>query len=109
MPEARTQIALYRIPSLLGALASVLLAYWGALAFLGRRDALLAAALFGACLMLNAEAHLAKTDAVLTACATASLAALARVWLWRAPVPHPSAGRVPCEAGGRGAARRQRI
>jgi 4-amino-4-deoxy-L-arabinose transferase-like glycosyltransferase len=84
VPEARTQIALYRIPSLLGALASVLLAYWGALAFFGRRDALLAAALFGACLMLNAEAHLAKTDAVLTACATASLAALARVWLWRA-------------------------
>lgn len=83
VPHARTQIALYRIPSLLGALASVLLAYWGALAFLARREALLAAALYGACLMLNAEAHLAKTDALLAACATASLAALARVWLRR--------------------------
>ncbi|GJD36721.1 ArnT family glycosyltransferase [Methylobacterium aerolatum] len=83
VPEARTRIALYRIPSLLGALASVLLAYWAALAFLSRRDALLAAALFGGCLMLNAEAHLAKTDAVLAACATASLGALARVWLGR--------------------------
>ncbi|WP_449411518.1 ArnT family glycosyltransferase [Methylobacterium komagatae] len=83
VPHARTQIALYRIPSLFGALASVLLAYWGALAFLASREALLAAALYGACLMLNAEAHLAKTDALLAACATASLAALARVWLRR--------------------------
>ncbi len=81
VPHARTQIALYRLPSLLGALGSVLLAYWGALAFLPRRSALLAAALYGACLMLNAEAHLAKTDALLAACATASLGALARVWL----------------------------
>ncbi|MBP1183433.1 ArnT family glycosyltransferase [Methylobacterium sp. PvR107] len=81
VPEARTQIALYRIPSLIGAIASVLLAYWAALAFLPRRAALLAAALYGACLMLSAEAHLAKTDALLAACATASLGALARTWL----------------------------
>ena len=87
IPHARTQIALYRIPSLLGALGSVLLAYWAALAFLSRRDAVLAAALYGACLMLNAEAHLAKTDALLAACATASLGALARVWLRRRPLP----------------------
>lgn len=83
VPDARTRIALYRVPSLLGALASVLLAYWAALAFLPRRSALLAAALYGACLMLNAEAHLAKTDALLAACATASLGALARAWLGR--------------------------
>ncbi|QGY04524.1 glycosyltransferase family 39 protein [Methylobacterium mesophilicum SR1.6/6] len=81
VPEARTQIALYRIPSLLGATVSVLLAYWAALAFLSRRFALLAAALYGGCLMLAAEAHLAKTDALLVACATASLGALARAWL----------------------------
>ena len=81
VPGARTQIALYRIPSLIGAAASVLLAYWAALAFLPRRAALLAASLYGACLMLSAEAHLAKTDALLAACATASLGALARAWL----------------------------
>src|ERR1700712_3532486 len=81
VPQARTQIALYRIPSLIGAIASVLLAYWAALAFLPRRAALLASALYGACLMLSAEAHLAKTDALLAACATASLGALARAWL----------------------------
>ena len=83
VPRAREQIALYRLPSLIGATASVLLAYWAALALLPRRGALTAAALYGACLMLNAEAHLAKTDALLAACATASLAALARAWLWR--------------------------
>ncbi|QEE38385.1 MULTISPECIES: glycosyl transferase [unclassified Methylobacterium] len=81
VPDARRQIALYRIPSLIGATASVLLAYWAALAFLPRRLALLAAALYGAGLMLSAEAHMAKTDALLAACATASLGALARVWL----------------------------
>ncbi|MDR7038998.1 4-amino-4-deoxy-L-arabinose transferase-like glycosyltransferase [Methylobacterium sp. BE186] len=88
VPEARTAIGLYRLPSLLGAAASVLLAYWAALAFLPRRGALLAAALFGACLMLAAEAHLAKTDAVLTATATAAFGALARAWLRRGQGPH---------------------
>ena len=81
--EARARIAFYRLPSLLGALASVLLAYWAALAVLDRRGAFLAAALFGACLMLSAEARLAKTDALLTACATAAFGALLRAWLSR--------------------------
>ncbi|CAO4182442.1 ArnT family glycosyltransferase [Methylorubrum populi] len=84
VPRARTQIGLYRIPSLLGALAAILLTYWAALAFLGRRGALLAAALFGACIMLSAEARLAKTDALLTACSVAAFGALARAWLGRA-------------------------
>ena len=83
VPAARTTIGLYRIPSLIGALAAILLTYWAALAFLPRRGALLAAALFGACVMLAAEAHLAKTDALLCACATASLGGLARAWLRR--------------------------
>ncbi|MDP4003422.1 glycosyltransferase family 39 protein [Methylobacterium sp. NEAU K] len=91
VPGARTRIGLYRIPSLVGATASVLLAYWAALAFLPQRFALLAAALYGACLMLSAEAHLAKTDALLAACATASLGALARAWLWR-PNSHAREG-----------------
>jgi 4-amino-4-deoxy-L-arabinose transferase-like glycosyltransferase len=84
LEHARTIIALYRIPSLLGAIAAVLLTYWAGLAFLPRRGAWLAAALFGACLMLAAEARLAKTDAVLTACAVAAMGALARTWLGRA-------------------------
>src|SRR3712207_1859933 len=67
-PNARTTIAYYRMPSLLGALATVLLTYWGALAFLTRREAFLAAAFMAASLILMVEARLAKTDAVLTAC-----------------------------------------
>ncbi|GJE55897.1 ArnT family glycosyltransferase [Methylobacterium thuringiense] len=81
--KARTTIALYRLPSLIGALAASLLAYWAALAVLPRRGAVLAAALFTACLMLSAEARLAKTDALLTACAVAAMGALARAWLGR--------------------------
>jgi hypothetical protein len=83
VPEARSRIVIYRIPSLLGALAAGLLAYWAALAFLERRGALLAAALFSACIDLAAEARLAKTDALLAACAVAAMGALARVWLGR--------------------------
>ncbi|WP_232628801.1 ArnT family glycosyltransferase [Methylobacterium sp. Leaf118] len=96
VPEARTTIALYRLPSLLGALAAVLLTYWAALALLPRRGALLAAALFSACIMLSAEARLAKTDALLVACATASFGALARAWLGRARLER---GRGPATLG----------
>ena len=39
LPEARTTIAFYRVPSLIGAVSAVLLTYWAALAFLGRRGA----------------------------------------------------------------------
>jgi len=98
VPGARTAIWLYRIPSLIGAVATVLLSYWAALAFLPRRQAFLAAALVGAAVMLSAEARLAKTDALLTACAVAAMGALARAWLTRAaairlpqaPLPMPT-------------------
>src|SRR5215510_7997985 len=39
VPEARTTISLYRIPSLIGAIGAVLLTYWAALAFVSRRAA----------------------------------------------------------------------
>jgi 4-amino-4-deoxy-L-arabinose transferase-like glycosyltransferase len=83
MPEARTTIALYRIPSFLGALGTVLLTYWTALAFLNRRGAFLAAALMGASVILMVEARLAKTDAMLTACTVAAMGGLARAYLRR--------------------------
>ncbi|AMJ59875.1 ArnT family glycosyltransferase [Bosea sp. PAMC 26642] len=79
--EARTQIWLYRIPSLVGAVATVLLTYWALLAFLSPGMALLGAALMAACVLLGVEARIAKTDAVLAACAVATMGALARVWL----------------------------
>ena len=83
VPDARRSIWLYRLPSLLGAVAAVLLAYWTALAFLDRGRALLAAGLLASSVLLTVEAHLAKTDAVLAACAAAAMGALARAWLGR--------------------------
>ncbi len=65
--DAQRQIWLYRIPSLLGAVAMVLLTYWAALAFLSREGALLAALMMAASVLLGVEARLAKTDAVLGA------------------------------------------
>ena len=91
VPEARTTIALYRVPSLLGALGAVLLTYWAALAFTGRREAFLAAALMGASLILSVEARLAKTDATLLACSVAAMGALARIWLARDAARQPAA------------------
>ena len=81
VPEARTQIWLYRIPSLIGAIATVLLSYWALLAFVGPRLALLGGALMAACVLLGVEARIAKTDALLAACAVATMGALARTWL----------------------------
>jgi 4-amino-4-deoxy-L-arabinose transferase-like glycosyltransferase len=84
IPEARSTVALYRLPSLLGALGTVLLTYWTALAFLNRRGAFLAAALIGASIIVTVEARLAKTDAMLTACTIAAMGGLARAYLRRA-------------------------
>jgi 4-amino-4-deoxy-L-arabinose transferase-like glycosyltransferase len=81
VPQARTTIWLYRLPSLIGAIAAVLLTYWALLAFVGARLALLGGALMAAAVLLGVEARLAKTDAVLTACAIAAMGALARAWL----------------------------
>src|SRR5579875_3816781 len=63
VPEARTTIWLYRLPSLFGATGAVLLTYWTALAFVTRRSALVAALTMATAVLLGAEARLAKTDA----------------------------------------------
>src|SRR5579883_1827863 len=64
-----TAIWPYRLPSLLGAVVAVLLTFALGSALLGREAALLGAALLASALGLVAEAHLAKTDAVLLAAA----------------------------------------
>ncbi|PZR93323.1 MAG: glycosyl transferase [Stutzerimonas stutzeri] len=81
VPQARTTMWLYRLPSLLGAIATVLLTYWALLAFVGARLALLGGALMAAAVLLGVEARFAKTDAMLAACAVATMGALARAWL----------------------------
>lgn len=81
LPRARTTIWLYRIPSLIGAIAAVLLTYWAALAFVWRRYAYLAALMMAGCILLGVEARLAKTDAMLLLTVTAAMGALARAYL----------------------------
>jgi 4-amino-4-deoxy-L-arabinose transferase-like glycosyltransferase len=83
VPRAHTTIWLYRIPSLVGALAAVLLTYWTALAFVSRQRAALAALMLAASIMLGIEAKLAKTDAVLLATVIAAMGALARTYIGR--------------------------
>lgn len=79
--DPRHQIWLYRLPSLFGAVATVLLTYWALLAFFSPGVALLGGALMAAAVLLGVEARIAKTDAVLAACAVATMGALARAWL----------------------------
>src|SRR5438105_3834986 len=81
IPHAATSISLYRIPSLAGAIAAVLLTYWAALAFVSRRAAALAGVMLASCVLLSVEGRIAKTDAVLLATVIAAMGALARIYL----------------------------
>ncbi|CAM5766923.1 glycosyl transferase [Labrys miyagiensis] len=63
VPEARTTIWLYRIPSLFGAVGAILLTWWTALPLVGRRAALLSGLMTAGCVLLGVEAKLGKTDA----------------------------------------------
>src|SRR5438105_6022079 len=81
VPNALTTIWLYRIPSLVGAIGAVLLTYWTALAFVTRQGAALAALMMCSCVLLGAEARLAKTDAMLLLTVVAAMGAMARIYL----------------------------
>jgi 4-amino-4-deoxy-L-arabinose transferase-like glycosyltransferase len=87
VPRAHTRIWLYRMPSLLGANAAILLTYRAALAYVGRRNALLAAGMMAASILLGVEARLAKTDAVLLMTSVAAMGAMARLYLAECRAP----------------------
>ncbi len=77
------RIGPYRLPSLLGALLAVVCtALLGARLF-DRRTGLLAGLLLAGCLLLNVEARLAKTDAMLLLCIVIMQSGLARLYLAR--------------------------
>lgn len=65
-----------RIPSVLGALLAVWATYWGGLAFLSRRAALMSALFLASSFGLVFEAHIAKTDALLCGFSALALASL---------------------------------
>jgi len=70
----------YRLPSVLGAIAAVLLTFALGCVLFERRVAFLGAAILASSTLLVIEAHLAKTDAVLLACILAAMLALARIY-----------------------------
>jgi len=70
----------YRVPSVLGALAAVLLTFAFGRAWVGREAAFLGAVLLASSLGLIVEAHLAKTDAVLLATVVAAQGALGEIY-----------------------------
>jgi len=81
VPRAQSNIAIYRIPSLIGAIGAVLATYWAALAFVSRRAALMAGAMMATSILLGVEARLAKTDAMLLLTTVAAMGAMARAYL----------------------------
>lgn len=92
LPNARSTIWLYRLPSLFGAIGAVLLTYWAALAFVARRTALLAALMMASSVLLGVEARLAKTDAMLLMMSVAAMGAMARVYLSCRRTPERAVG-----------------
>ncbi|MBI3703398.1 MAG: phospholipid carrier-dependent glycosyltransferase, partial [Rhizobiales bacterium] len=92
VPQARTTIWLYRLPSLAGATAAVVLTYWTALAFVTRRTALVAALMMASSILLGVEARLAKTDAMLLCMSLAAMGAMARIYLTTRRTPDVPVG-----------------
>jgi 4-amino-4-deoxy-L-arabinose transferase-like glycosyltransferase len=78
---ANAPIWVYRVPSLLGAVAGVLLTYWALFPLIGRRAALLAGMLTAGTVLLGVEARLAKTDAALFGLTVGAMGALIRAFL----------------------------
>lgn len=74
-------IAPYRIPSILGAMMAAAAVAWAGSAMFGQRAGFLAGAMLGATFLLSTEAGIAKTDAMLCAAVTLSMAGLARIYL----------------------------
>ncbi|MBS7540303.1 ArnT family glycosyltransferase [Ancylobacter lacus] len=89
--DAVHTIWLYRLPSLIGAVAAVLLVFWAALGFVGRPAALLAAIFLGASVALDLGARLAIPEAIFLASIVAMMGALGRIYL--------AAGRATSEPG----------
>jgi len=73
------QIWAFRLPSMLGAGLAAFACFMAGRAVLGAAPALAGSCLFGVCVLMGAEAGIAKTDAALVAASTLMMAALARL------------------------------
>lgn len=90
---ANAPVWIFRIPSLVGALATVLLTWWTMLPFGRRRTALIAGVLVAGSGVLGLQARLAAPDAMLVAATTLAAGALVRLWL--AADDRPASGAMP--------------
>jgi 4-amino-4-deoxy-L-arabinose transferase-like glycosyltransferase len=79
--ELPAPVWVHRLPSLIGAILIVLIAYWAAYPLGDRRIALVAGLMMAAALLLNFEARLAKTDAALNASILLCQAVLLRLYI----------------------------
>jgi len=86
--EAR-EIWTYRLPSLLGAIATAWLTFWAGLALMSRRAAFIAGLLMASGILLTTEAHIGKTDSILVASVVWVMGCLA----YMRQNPEPSAAR----------------
>ncbi len=82
----------YRLPSLAGATAAVLLTAWIGWTLFGASAGLLAAVLLGCSVLLSVEARMATIDATLLAAVLTAQAALLRVYLRRDGPEPPGRG-----------------
>ncbi|WP_417668843.1 ArnT family glycosyltransferase [Roseibium sp.] len=78
--DAAAPLWVYRLPSLLGGVLVVLMAYWAARAFTGPPASLIVGLFVAAAIIVGVEARLAKTDAMLFAMIVLAQGALARIW-----------------------------
>jgi len=79
--DANQAIWLYRLPSFAAGIAAVLLTFWAALSFVGRRAAIFAATLLATCASLGVAARLAVPDAMMLAAIAAMMGALGRAYM----------------------------
>jgi len=82
-PAPENPIWPYRLPSVLGAVAAVLMSFAFGKQLFDDSTATFGAALIASSLLLVGEAHLAKTDAVLLASTVAAQGALGRIYVTR--------------------------
>ncbi|MEP3047386.1 MAG: glycosyltransferase family 39 protein [Roseibium sp.] len=79
--DANAPLWVYRLPSIIGAILSVLASFWMARAFMGPAGALIVGGMVALAIIVGVEARLAKTDAMLFATIIIAQGSLARIWL----------------------------
>ncbi len=77
---SKDAIWMYRLPSLLAALGTILLTWRLGRRLFGGPTGVLAAALMGICPLIAFDAHMARADEVMVLCTTAAMLALQACW-----------------------------